>query len=151
MAWRNWNNCHCHRNFPILKIGGMQLFQTEFSAKEDKVLPRTTKIASAIGLIYFGLTVLCSFFLYSSGLDVFDSLAHGMTIIATGGFSTKNMSIGFFDSIHTEIVTMVFMIISSLPFILIFHCLRNNLLIFENSQVQFLVFLFFIVWSLLFG
>lgn len=138
--------------FPILKIGGMQLFQTEFSAKEEKVLPRTTKIASAIGLIYFGLTVLCSFFLYSSGLDVFDSLAHGMTIIATGGFSTKNMSIGFFDSIYTEIVTMVFMIISSLPFILIFHCLRNNLLdLFKNSQVQFfLVFLFFIVWIVTF-
>ena len=82
--------------FPILKIGGMQLFQTEFSSKEEKVLPRTTKIAAAIGLIYFALTFLCSFFLYSSGLNIFDSLAHGMTIIATGGFSTKNMSIGFF-------------------------------------------------------
>ena len=48
--------------FPILKIGGMQLFQTEFSSKEEKVLPRTTKIAAAIGLIYFALTILCSFF-----------------------------------------------------------------------------------------
>ena len=60
---------------------------------------------------------MCSFFLYSSGLDIFDSLAHGMTIIATGGFSTKNMSIGHFDSIYTEIVTIVFMLISALPFI----------------------------------
>ncbi len=133
--------------FPILKIGGMQLFQTEFSSKEEKVLPRTTKIAGAIGMIYFALTILCSFFLYSSGLNIFDSLAHGMTIIATGGFSTKNMSIGFFDSLYTEIITMVFMIISSLPFILIFHCLRNNLSdLFKNSQVQFfLVFLFLVV------
>ena len=91
--------------------------------------------------------VLCSFFLYSSGLDIFDSLAHGMTIIATGGFSTKNMSIGFFDSLYTEIVTMIFMIISSLPFILIFHCLRKNILdLFKNSQVQFfLVFILLIV------
>ena len=48
--------------FPILKIGGMQLFQTEFSSKEEKVLPRTTKIAGAIGLIYMALTLLCSFF-----------------------------------------------------------------------------------------
>ena len=77
--------------FPILKIGGMQLFQTEFSSKNEKVLPRTTQIAAAIGLIYILLTILCSFFLYSSGLAIFDSLAHGMTIIATGGFSTKNM------------------------------------------------------------
>ena len=63
--------------FPILKIGGMQLFQTEFSSKEEKVLPWTTQIATAIGLIYFSLTILCSSFLYSSGLDIFDSLAHG--------------------------------------------------------------------------
>ena len=94
----------------------MQLFQTEFSSKNEKVLPRTAQIATAIGLIYLLLTILCSFFLYSTGLSIFDSLAHGMTIIATGGFSTKNMSIGFFDSISTEVVVMIFMIISS-------HCL----------------------------
>ena len=51
--------------FPILKIGGMQLFQTEFSSKEEKVLPRTTKIAGAIGLIYMALTLLCSFFFFT--------------------------------------------------------------------------------------
>ena len=57
------------------------------------------------------------------------------------------MSIGFFDSLYTEIVTMIFMIISSLPFILIFHCLRKNILdLFKNSQVQFfLVFILLIV------
>ena len=128
--------------FPILKIGGMQLFQTEFSSKEEKVLPRTTKIAAAIGLIYFSLTIICSFFLYSSGLSIFDSLAHGMTIIATGGFSTKNMSIGHFDSIYTETVTIIFMLISALPFILIFYSLRNNFMdLFKNSQVQFFLLL----------
>ena len=101
--------------FPLLKIECMQLFQTEFSSKNEKVLPRTTKIATAIGFIYLLLTILCCFFLYSTGMNFFDSLAHGMTIIATGGFSTKNMSIGFFDSISTEIVVMIFMIVSSLP------------------------------------
>ena len=129
--------------FPILKIGGMQLFQTEFSSRNEKVLPRTTKIATAIGLIYVLLTIICGFFLYSTGLSFFDSVAHGMTIIATGGFSTKNMSIGFFDSISTEIVVMVFMLISSLPFILIFQSVRKaSSEVFKNSQVQF--FLFFV-------
>ena len=124
--------------FPILKIGGMQLFQTEFSSKNEKALPRTTQIAAAIGLIYLLLTILCSFFLYSTGLTIFDSLAHGMTIIATGGFSTKNMSIAFFDSISTEIVVMIFMVISSLPFILIFQSVRKaNSELFNDSQVQF--------------
>ena len=49
-------------------------------------------------------------------MGLFDAIAHSMTIIATGGFSTKNMSIGFFDSIYIEITTMVFMLISALPF-----------------------------------
>ena len=84
------------------------------------------------------------FFLYSTGLSFFDSVAHGMTIIATGGFSTKNMSIGFFDSISTEIVVMVFMLISSLPFILIFQSVRKaSSEVFKNSQVQF----FFFCWN----
>ena len=127
--------------FPILKIGGMQLFQTEFSSKDEKVLPRTTQIATGIGFVYIVLTVLCSFFLYSTGVDLFDSIAHGMTIIATGGFSTKNMSIGFFDSVATEFVTIIFMIISSLPFILLFQALRGNIMdLLKNSQVQFFIF-----------
>ena len=75
--------------FPILKIGGMQLFQTEFSSKR-KVLPRTTQIATAIGFIYFLLTLLSAvFFLYSTGLSFFDSLAHGLTIIAIRGIFHK--------------------------------------------------------------
>ena len=71
-------------------------------------------------------------------MSYFDSIAHGMTIIATGGFSTKNMSIGFFDSIYTELVTISFMILSSLPFILLFQSLRGKLSdLLLNSQVQF--------------
>ena len=114
--------------FPILKIGGMQLFQTEFSSKDEKVLPRTTKIATGIGLVYLALTILCAFLLFATGLSTFDSIAHGMTIIATGGFSTKDMSIGSFDSVSTEVVTISFMIISSLPFILLFQAMRGKVL-----------------------
>jgi len=124
--------------FPILKIGGMQLFQSEFSSKEDKVLPRTTKIATGIGLVYLFLTIVCSLLLHLSGMSYFDSIAHGMTIIATGGFSTKNMSIGFFDSLSTELITIFFMILSSLPFILLFQSLRGKVKdLFLSSQVQF--------------
>ena len=107
--------------FPILKIGGMQLFQSEFSSKEEKVLPRTTKIATGIGLVYLFLTLLCSLLLHFSGMSYFDSIAHGMTIIATGGFSTKNMSIGFFDSIYTELVTIGFMIFLHFPLFCYFN------------------------------
>ncbi len=128
--------------FPILKIGGMQLFQSEFSSKEEKVLPRTTKIATGIGFVYLFLTATCSILLFFSGMSFFDSIAHGMTIIATGGFSTKDMSIGFFDSLYTEIVTIFFMVLSSLPFILLFQSLRGKILdIIMSSQVRFFLIL----------
>ncbi len=124
--------------FPILKIGGMQLLQTEFSSKEEKILPRTTKIATGIGLVYLILTLSCALLLFTTGLGIFDSIAHAMTIIATGGFSTKDMSIGFFDSVYTEIVTIIFMIISSLPFILLFQAMQGKVTdLFKNSQVHF--------------
>ena len=128
--------------FPILKIGGMQLFQSEFSSKEEKVLPRTTKIATGIGLVYLFLTIICSFSLFATGMPGFDSVAHGMTIIATGGFSTKDMSIGFFDSVYIEVVTIFFMILSSLPFILLFQSIRGKLIdLVASSQVRFFLIL----------
>ena len=88
---------------PMLSIGGMQLFQSEFSSKEEKVLPRTKTIAAGIGVVYILLTILCSLSLFLTGMTLFDSIAHGMTILATGGFSTKDMSIGFFDSLYTAV------------------------------------------------
>ena len=132
--------------FPVLKLGGMQLFKTEFSARDDKVLPRTTTIAAGIGLVYLSLTLLCFVFLVMAGMDMFNGIAHAMTIVATGGFSTKNMSIGHFDSLKVEVTTMCFMIISSLPFLLLFQSLKGKVSdLFKNSQVQFFFFIILIL------
>ena len=132
--------------FPVLKLGGMQLFKTEFSARDDKVLPRTTTIAAGIGLVYLSLTLLCFVFLVMAGMDMFNGIAHAMTIVATGGFSTKNMSIGHFDSLKIEVTTMCFMIISSLPFLLLFQSLKGKVSdLFKNSQVQFFFFIILIL------
>ena len=69
-----------------------------------------------------------------------------MTIIATGGFSTKDMSIGFFDSVYIEVVTIFFMILSSLPFILLFQSIRGKLIdLIASSQVRFFLILIFSV------
>ena len=124
--------------FPILKVGGMQLFKTEFSSKEDKVFPRTVKIASGIGFVYLFLTLLCFLSLVISGMSLFDGIAHAMTIIATGGFSTKNMSIGHFNSVYIEFFTIIFMVISSLPFLLLFQLFKGKYIDFlKNSQIRF--------------
>ncbi len=128
--------------FPVLKIGGMQLFQTEFSSKDEKVLPRTATIASGIGLVYCLLTLVCTILLFITGMSFFDSIAHAMTIIATGGFSTKDLSIGHYDSVSIEIITIFFMILSSLPFILFFQAVRGKIMdLLLNSQVHFFLIL----------
>ena len=97
---------------PILKVGGMQLFHTESSDSSEKVLPRAGQIASIIGIIYFFLTILCALLLWKFGMPIFDSIAHAMTTLATGGFSTSDMSIGKYDNINIEFTIGIFMILS---------------------------------------
>ena len=127
---------------PILKVGGMQLFHTESSESSEKVLPRAGQIASIIGIIYLFLTMLCAFLLWVFGMPTFDSIAHSMTTLATGGFSTSDMSIGKYDNINIEFTISIFMILGSLPFVLYLQTLRGNFFaIFKDSQVKFFLFL----------
>ena len=130
---------------PILKIGGMQLFHTESSDSSEKVLPRAAQVASAIGIIYFSLTLLCVLFLKICGMPIFDSIAHAMTTISTGGFSTSDDSIGKYNNLNIEIVISIFMVLGSLPFVLYLQTVRGNILsLFKDSQVRFFLLLVFL-------
>ena len=110
---------------PMLQIGGMQLFRMESSDRSEKVMPRVRQISIAIGLIYLALTIICALALGVAGLDAFDAVAHAMTTIATGGFSTRDASVGHFDNAGAEMVIVVFMILGSLPFVLYLQALRG--------------------------
>ena len=101
---------------PMLSVGGMQLFKTESYETPDKVVPRAAELAGGISLVYGGLTLVWSLMLYGAGLPFFDAITHAMTTLATGGFSTRTMSIGAFDNAYVEWVIIVGMIIGSLPF-----------------------------------
>jgi trk system potassium uptake protein len=103
---------------PILRVGGMQLVRTESSDLSEKILPRAAQVAAALGLIYLGLTLLCAVLYYAAGMTVFEATAHAMSTIATGGFSTRDASIGAPSSLSIEAIAIVFMIIGSLPFVL---------------------------------
>ena len=105
---------------PMLRVGGMQLFRTESSDSSEKVLPRAAQIVSAIGVIYIGLTALCAVFLWSAGMTAFDAVAHAMTTIATGGFSTFDDSIGHFDSAAIDLIVTVFMLLGGFAFCALF-------------------------------
>ena len=89
---------------PMLQIGGMQLFRMESSDRSEKALPRVAQIASYVGFVYLTLTAICAVALWLVGIDGFDAVAHAMTTIATGGFSTSDASIGGFRNDGAEVI-----------------------------------------------
>lgn len=122
---------------PQLQVGGMQLFRMESSDQSEKVMPRIAQITTAIALIYVGLTTLCAALYWIAGMSGFEAIAHSMTTIATGGFSTRDGSVGFFRSAAIDWIAVVFMILGALPFVLYLQTVRGNLVpIFRDSQVR---------------
>lgn len=121
---------------PMLKVGGMQLFRSESSEKE-KAFPRARQLAGGIGLLYLCLTLVCMFAYMFTGMAPFHALAHAMTTIATGGYSTFDTSFAHYDTAGTEIVAIFFMLASALPFVLYLKALKGApTLIWRDSQVQ---------------
>ncbi|MEZ5936526.1 MAG: TrkH family potassium uptake protein [Alphaproteobacteria bacterium] len=110
---------------PFLKVGGMQLFRMESSDRSAKVLPRLTDFVGNIVVIYILLTFLCAVAFRMAGMTVLEAAVHAMTTISTGGFSTSDQSIGHFRSASIEWITILFMILGSLPFVLYIQLLRG--------------------------
>ena len=128
--------------FPLLKVGGMQLFKMESSQDTEKIFPRTAEVAKTIISTYLVLTLLCSIFYWFFGMNIFDSVAHSMTTIATGGFSTHTESIGYFQSPNIEMVATIFIILGSIPFISYLKFLKgNSKVFFQDVQIRGLLYL----------
>ena len=133
---------------PIMNVGGMQLFKISNNDSSEKILPRSKEIALRLIYIYSCLTFLCAFSYKILGMNIFDSLTHSMTTIATGGFSNYNESIGFFDNPYIEISAIIFIILGSLPFIAYIKFLSGNKKIFF-SDIQIQTFIKIIVISII--
>lgn len=122
---------------PLLQVGGMQLFRMESSDTSDKVMPRAAQIVTAIAVIYVGLTLLCALIYWLFGMTGFDAMAHAMTTIATGGFSTHDASLGFFGNARIDMTATCFMLIGSLPFVLYLQVIRGRPTgLLRDSQVR---------------
>ncbi len=121
---------------PFLKVGGMQIFKTELS-EDEKALPRTAQLANSIAIIYIGLSIICALLYMAVGLEMFDAIAHSMTTISTGGFSTFDTSFSHYQGAGPETVAVTFMILGGLPFVLYLKAVRGNLRpLFIDSQVH---------------
>ncbi|MGE5153735.1 MAG: TrkH family potassium uptake protein [Bdellovibrio bacteriovorus] len=103
---------------PMLGIGGMQLYRAEAPGplKEEKLTPRLTQTARALWLIYLGLTLLCAAGYWLAGMTPFDAVAHSLSTLSTGGFSTHDASIGHYQSPGIEAVAIVFMLLAAINF-----------------------------------
>ncbi|MEM9668976.1 MAG: TrkH family potassium uptake protein [Pseudomonadota bacterium] len=110
---------------PMLRVGGMQLFQLESSDMSGKFLPRVTEIAAQTGLVYLGLTIACAVLYDINGMNTFDCITHAMTTMAAGGYSTHDESFAYFGS-GASSVAILFMILAGLPFASFVLLLRGN-------------------------
>lgn len=125
---------------PFLRIGGMQLFQTENSDRSEKIVSRSVELIRLLGLAYVLLTVTCIVAYLATGLDMFDAFNHGLTTISTGGFSTHDQSFGYFQNPVSGWVAVLFMIIGALPFVLIVQALRGQpMILWRDPQVRALL------------
>ena len=137
---------------PIMNVGGMKLFKISSNDSSEKILPKSKEIALRLVLIYSGLTLICAGAYKIFGMNIFDSLTHSMTTIATGGFSNYNESIGYFNSTTIEITAIIFIILGSIPFIAYIKFLNGNRKIFtSDSQIKsFIRIIIFSIVILLF-
>jgi trk system potassium uptake protein TrkH len=135
---------------PLLRIGGMRLFQTESSDRSEKVLPRSHMVAKYIVIIYVGFTLLGSLAFWAAGMSLFDAVNHAMSAIATGGFSTSDQSLAKWHQPAVHWVAVVVMILGSLPFMLYVSTLRGHRkALIKDEQVRGFLGLLVATWLVL--
>ncbi|MHA7870872.1 MAG: TrkH family potassium uptake protein [Hyphococcus sp.] len=127
---------------PALRIGGMQIFKSEAWDTSEKFIANAAQYSISLSLIYAFLTALCFLLLWGFGMPAWHAVNHAMTTVATGGFSTKDASLGAFLTVGRaplDLVVTVFMIIGSLPFGIFLAALLRGAWrrLFADSQIQF--------------
>jgi len=112
---------------PLLGIGGMQLYQAEVAGPtKDKLHPRVRETAKRLWAIYFFLTSLEVVFLLFGDMNLFDSLCHSFGSLATGGFSTRTLSVAYYNSAYIEYVILFFMFLGGTNFTLHYLALHGK-------------------------
>jgi len=113
---------------PMLGIGGLQIYRSETpgTTKDNKLTPRITETAKSLWYIYLGLTIACAISYRWAGMSTFDAIGHAFTTVSTGGFSTHDSNMGFFNSQSVFLVATFFMVIAGVNFALHFLALRKR-------------------------
>ncbi|MBP3710489.1 MAG: TrkH family potassium uptake protein [Treponema sp.] len=136
---------------PLLGVGGFQLIKAETTGPEKgKVTPKITTTAKILWATYAVLTVLQLILLMVAGMDFIDALSHAFATLGTGGFSTRNTSVGAYNSATIDIICTVFMVIAGVNFSLYYYAvIRKFSEIRENTELKVYIGIFFVAALLL--
>ncbi|MHC4941413.1 MAG: TrkH family potassium uptake protein [Planctomycetota bacterium] len=123
---------------PVLGGGGTMLFRAEVPGPtKDKLAPRIAATAKILWYIYTALTLAEILLLWLLGMPLFDSCCHAFGTMATGGFSTKNASIAFYNDPAIQWVIIAFMFLAGVNFVFYFHILKGRITpFFKNSEIR---------------
>lgn len=124
---------------PRLGVGAKHLFRSEVPGPiTDNLKPKLRETATLLWKIYLGLTLAETLLLMLAGMDLFEALCHSFATLATGGFSTRNASIGSFDSAWIEAVIVLFMILAGVNFSLYYVAIsrRNWRQVFRDPELR---------------
>ncbi len=129
--------------FPLLGIGGIELFSAEAPGPtSDKIHPRIQETAKRLWLIYVSLTAILIVFLKLEGMSFYDAINHGLTTMATGGFSTKNASMAAFDSPAIQYTIILFMFLAGTNYSVTYLALKGKFKkVWRNDEFKFYLFL----------
>ncbi|TFH01011.1 MAG: TrkH family potassium uptake protein [Calditrichales bacterium] len=121
---------------PFVGMAEVVLFRSEVSSMvRENFHHRARKAIQILAGVYIGLTLLETIFLMFAGMNLFDAITHSFTTIATGGFSSKNASVAFYQSPVIEIIIIIFMFLSGIHFALLFTGVTGNFRDFFKSSV----------------
>lgn len=140
---------------PLLGIGGMELFAAEAPGPGgDKLHPRIADTAKRLWLIYVGYTVAETILLKVAGMDLFDAINHSLSTLSTGGFSTKNASVAYWnDQPIIQYIIMFFMFLAGTNFVLSYFAFKTKFSkVFRDEEFRFysgIIILFTIISSLI--
>ncbi|MDR2911074.1 MAG: TrkH family potassium uptake protein, partial [Bacteroidales bacterium] len=127
---------------PVFGIGGIQLFTAEYpSPTLDKISPKIRQTAKTLWIIYTILTLIETILLRIGGMTLFDAINHSLTTMATGGFSTKQVGITYWDSYFIQYVVIIFMFLGGTNFTLFYIIFKSKFrTIFKDEEFKYYSF-----------
>ena len=136
---------------PLLGIGGMQLFAAEAPGPSaDKLHPRITDTAKRLWLIYFGYTAAETILLKLAGMSFFDAINHSMSTLSTGGFSTKNASVAYWNySPLIQYIIITFMFLAGTNFVLSYFAFKGKISKVYKDEEFKLYFKFIAIFTII--